>query len=251
MNELVSIITPMFNSIEYIGIAIMSVQAQTYENWEMIIVDDASNDGSVDVVKSFVEKDKRIQIISQLMNNGAAAARNNGIRSASGRYIAFLDSDDLWYPEKLEKQLSFMLLNHYSLSFTSYRKINQNGQYIGHVGINKIEVGYLDLLKTNHIGCLTAMMDTELLGGKKYMPLIKKQHDHGYWLSILKEGHMAYGLNEALAAYRCRKGSINNNKIKTIPYQWELYRKHEDLNLMSSIFYMISYALHGFSKWNK
>ena len=217
----------------------------------MIIIDDGSTDGSVDIVKSFLEKDERIHHICLTGNNGSAVARNEGIRAASGRYVAFLDSDDIWMQEKLEKQIKFMDDHKSPLSFTAYRKIDENGEYRGQVNIKKFKVGYSDLLKTNHIGCLTAIMDTKILNGKIYMPLIEKRHDHGLWLSILKQGHTAYGLNEVLAAYRCRKDSISNNKIKTIPYQWELYRKHENLNLISSIFYMISYALHGFYKWNE
>ena len=251
MKDLVSIITPMFNSIKYIENTIISVQAQTYQNWEMIIIDDGSTDDSVKIVKSFLEEDERINLICLADNNGSAVARNEGIRAATGRYIAFLDSDDIWMQEKLEKQIKFMNDHKSPLSFTAYRKINENGEYLGKVNINKFKVGYLDLLKTNHIGCLTAIMDTKLLDGKIYMPLIEKRHDHGLWLSILKQGHTAYGLNEVLADYRCRKDSISNNKIKTIPYQWKLYRKHENLNLISSIFYMISYALHGISKWNE
>jgi len=251
MNDIVSIITPMFNSIKYIENTIISVQAQTYQNWEMIIIDDGSTDDSVKIVKSFLEEDERINLICLRDNKGSAVARNEGIKAAVGRYIAFLDSDDIWMQEKLEKQIQFMDGHKAPLSFTAYRKINENGEYLGKVNIYKFKVGYLDLLKTNHIGCLTAIMDTNLLDKKMYMPLIEKRHDHGLWLSILKQGHVAYGLNEVLAGYRCRKDSISNNKIKTISYQWELYRKHENLNLMSSIFYMISYALHGFYKWNE
>ena len=251
MSDLISIITPLYNSKQYILETIQSVLSQTYANWEMIIIDDASTDGSDEIIKSFSIKDERIKFIKLDLNQGPAFARNKGIKEASGRYIAFLDSDDLWMPEKLEKQIEFMDDHKTPLSFTAYQKIEENGKYRGQININKIQIGYSDLLKTNHIGCLTAIMDTKLLDGKIYMPLIEKRHDHGLWLSILKQGHMAYGLNEVLAAYRCRKDSISNNKVKTIPYQWKLYRKHENLNLMNSIFYMISYALHGFAKWNK
>jgi len=249
MPELISIITPTYNSQRFIESAIKSVLAQTYKNWEMIIIDDASTDGSYEIIKSFSTKDERIQFIKLDLNQGSAFARNKGIKEASGRYISFLDSDDLWMPEKLEKQLEFMDDHKASLSFTAYKKIEENGRYRGQVNINKMQIGYSDLLKTNHIGCLTAMIDTKLIGGKLYMPLIEKRHDHGLWLSILKQGYTAYGLNEILAAYRCRKGSISHNKINILFHQWKLYREVEKLGLFRSMYYMIYYIWYGIVKW--
>ena len=249
MSDLISIITPLYNSKQHILDTIQSVQYQTYANWELIIIDDASNDGSVKVAESFSTQDKRIKLIKLDSNKGPAVARNKGIKECSGRYIAFLDSDDLWMPEKLEKQLEFMDDHKASLSFTAYKKIEENGRYRGQVNINKMQIGYSDLLKTNHIGCLTAMIDTNLLGEKLYMPLIEKRHDHGLWLSILKQGYTAYGLNEILAVYRCRKGSISRNKIKILRYQWKLYREVEKLGLIRSMYYMLYYAWYGIVKW--
>ena len=249
MSGLVSIITPMYNSERFIEPTIKSVQHQTYQNWEMIIVDDASTDGSYEIIKSFSIKDERIRVIKLDFQQGPAVARNKGIKKASGRYIAFLDSDDLWMPEKLKKQLEFMDNHKAPFSFTAYQKIEENGKYRGQVNINKMQIGYSDLLKTNHIGCLTAMIDTKLLGGKLYMPLIEKRHDHGLWLSILKQGHTAYGLNEILAAYRCRKGSISHNKINILHHQWKLYREVERLGLIRSMYYMIYCIWYGIIKW--
>ena len=249
MPELVSIITPMYNSQRFIKSAIKSVQAQTYQNWEMIIVDDGSADGSVDITKAFVENDERIRLIILQNNRGPAVARNEGIKVACGRYIAFLDSDDLWLPEKLEKQLRFMNNKHSPLSFSSYEKIDEDGNILGQIPINKKKISYTDLLKTNHIGCLTAMMDIKFLEEKMYMPLIKKRHDHGLWLSILSKGYTAFGINEVLAQYRCRKHSISHNKINIICYQWKLYREVERLGLIRSMYYMLYYAWYGIVKW--
>jgi len=248
MSELVSIITPMYNSENFIISTIKSVCMQSYQNWEMIIIDDGSTDNGVDRVKELENNDKRIRIIIQESNKGSAQARNTGIKHSRGRYIAFLDSDDLWESEKLKNQLKFMKEKNSPLSFTAYQKINEEGEFLGQVNISTPKIEYKDLLKTNHIGCLTAIFDTKLLGGKMYMPLLEKRHDHGLWLSILQQGHTAYGLKEVLGKYRIRDGSISNNKIDNVKYQWKLYREIEKLNIIKSIYYMSFYAYHGIKK---
>ena len=250
MQELISIITPMYNSNDFVGNTINSVLAQTYQNWELIIIDDASNDGSVKIAESFAVKDERIKLIKLDANKGPAAARNKGIKEASGRYIAFLDSDDLWYEEKLNKQLNFMKQNHYAFTYTGFEKINETGKVIGAIIPYKKEVCYYDLLKSNHIGCLTAMIDLEILGHKMYMPNIKKRQDHGLWLDVLKIIDNAYCLHEILGQYRIRKGSISINKIDNIKYQWELYRNIEKLNIVKSFYYMTFYAFYGMRKYS-
>ena len=136
------------------------------------------------------------------------------------------------------------------LSFTAYNRIDENGIIIDQIFMNKKSISYTDLLKTNHIGCLTAMIDTNIIGEKMYMPLIKIRHDHALWLSILnKEGYTALGINEILAQYRYRRHSISHNKIINIQYQWALYRKVERLSLIRSMYYMLSYAWYGINKW--
>ena len=250
INSLVSIITPMYDSERFIESAIRSVQAQTYQNWEMVIIDDASKDKSIDIVRICMDQDKRIKLIALDINSGSAKARNEGLKISLGRYIAFLDSDDLWVPDKLKKQLIFMENNKLPITFTAYRKINENGEHRGEVNIDKTKISYIDLLKTNHIGCLTAMIDVKLLGGKIYMPLIRKRHDHAFWLSILKRGHIAYGLNEILSIYRIRKKSLSYNKLAMLPYQWKLYRDLENMSFMRSLLHMILYAWHGLLKWS-
>ena len=250
MSELVSIITPMYNSKNFIKSTIKSVCMQSYQNWEMIIIDDGSTDNGVDRVKELENYDKRIRIIVQESNKGSAQARNTGIKHSRGRYIAFLDSDDLWVSEKLKNQLKFMKEKNSPLTFTAYQKINEEGEFLGQVDITTSKIGYKDMLKTNHIGCLTAIFDTKLLGGKIYMPLIEKRHDHGLWLSILKQVHTAYGLKEVLGKYRIRDGSISNNKIDNIKYQWRLYREIEKLNIIKSLYYMAFYTYYGIRKFS-
>jgi glycosyltransferase involved in cell wall biosynthesis len=242
-DKLVSIITPSYNSKKYISETINSIINQTYTNWEMIIVDDCSSDNSVELVQLFVEKDPRISLIKLTENSGVAIARNRAIEAAQGRYIAFLDSDDLWLPNKLEKQLSFMQKNNYPFSYTAYDKIDESGRVFDHIGVPD-SVCYSDLLKTCSIGCLTAMYDTEYFGNVD-MPLIRKRQDLGLWLKLLKETDYAYGLNETLAQYRVRTDSISANKVNAAKFTWRLYREVESLNLIKASYYFSHYAARG------
>jgi glycosyltransferase involved in cell wall biosynthesis len=244
MNPTVSIISPSFNSAEFIAATVQSVLNQSIECWEMIIVDDCSTDNSVEVIQPFVEMDSRIKLIRLTKNSGAAVARNTAIEAAKGRYIAFLDSDDLWLPDKLEKQLAFMQENNYPFSFTTYDKINEEGDVFGHVGV-PTKASYSDLLKTCSIGCLTAMYDTEYFG-KVYMPLIRKRQDLGLWLKLLRKTDYAYGLNETLAQYRVHKRSISANKLSAASYTWRLYRDVEKLNFLKASYYFSHYAVRAF-----
>ena len=250
MDEIVSIITPLFNSATFIEETIESVISQTYNDWEMIIIDDCSNDGSLEIVKDIAKDDLRIRLISLKNNLGPSNARNEGIKQACGRYIAFLDSDDLWHKDKLEKQIKFMQKNEYAFTFTGYEKIDEKGKKIGNILPLKGQVTYHDLLKSNHIGCLTAMIDLKILGYKMYMPDIKKRQDQGLWLEILKEIDKAYCLNKVLGKYRIRKDSISINKIANIKFQWQLYRELEKLSIIQSFYYMLWYAYYGIRKYS-
>ena len=250
MDEIVSIITPLFNSATFIEETIESVISQTYNDWEMIIIDDCSNDGSLELVKDIAKDDLRIRLISLKNNLGPSNARNEGIKQACGRYIAFLDSDDLWHKDKLEKQIKFMQKNEYAFTFTGYEKIDEKGKKIGNILPFKGQVTYHDLLKSNHIGCLTAMIDLKILGYKMYMPDIKKRQDQGLWLEILKEIDKAYCFNKVLGKYRIRKDSISINKIANIKFQWQLYRELEKLSIIQSFYYMLWYAFYGIRKYS-
>lgn len=240
----VSIITPNYNGEAFIAETIQSVLNQDFLAWELIIVDDMSTDNSLEIIQSF--EDNRIKLIQLEKNQGAAIARNEGIRQAQGRWIAFLDGDDVWMPDKLSHQINFMLKNNYAFTYTAYEKMNEFGQQIGQIPVPE-KVDYYDLLKTCSIGCLTAIYDTEQLG-KIYMPIIDKRQDYGLWLRILKEIDYAYGLNDNLAKYRVRSHSISSNKFLAARYQWLVYRKIEKLSFFSTLFYMISYAYYGVIK---
>lgn len=240
---LVSIITPSFNSANYISNTIDSILSQTFTEWELLIIDDCSTDDSIEIITEWCKKDSRINLIQLHENSGAAVARNSGIEVARGRYIAFLDSDDKWLPNKLEKQLKFMQKNNYDFTYTAYNKVTPDGTILGEMGVpNKLQ--YSDLLKKCEIGCLTAMYDTARLG-KIYMPLIRKRQDLGLWLRILKETKYAYGLNEILASYTVRNNSISSNKRQAAMYTWKLYREVEMLPLHKAIYYFSHYAING------
>lgn len=247
MEPLVSIIMPSYNSANYIGKSIESVIEQDYQNWELLITDDLSTDNTVELVLQYVQAEPRIKLHIQSKNGGAGLARNNAIERAAGSYIAFLDSDDLWHPEKLVKQIEFMQKHGSALSYTGYRKFNSE-EFMGTI-IPPEKVNYRKLLNSNVIGCLTAIYDVEKLG-KVYMPIIRKRQDMALWLKILKEVPYAYGLPEVLAYYRVDSG-MSKNKFEMLKWQWKLYRDVEKLSLLRSIKCQIKYAFKGFVKYSK
>jgi len=238
MNPLVSIITPSYKSERFIFKTIDSVLSQTYKNWEMIIVDDVSPDKSNEIIEKYIKQDSRIKLIKLEKNNGPALARNRAIKEANGRYIAFLDADDLWMPEKLEKQLAFMQEKDCALSYTAYETMSEDGRKLNTTINPPKELTYKELLKSNRIGCLTAMYDTEKLG-KVYMPLIKKRQDYGLWLRILRGIDIAYGMDEVLATYRVMSNSVSSNKIDLLRYNYSLFREHEKFSVVKSLYYLI------------
>ncbi|MCC5919856.1 MAG: glycosyltransferase family 2 protein [Cyclobacteriaceae bacterium] len=246
MSKLVSIITPLHNSAPFVTETIESVINQTYPHWEMIIVDDCSEDKGTDIVKEYAKKDRRIRLIENESNLGPAKTRNRAIEQSKGDYIAFLDSDDLWAPTKLAIQLEFMQSNKYAFTYTEYFKISEDGKPQGTQLIpNKLN--YKELLKTCPIGCLTVIYDAKQLG-KVYMPIIDKRQDYALWLKILKTLPYAHGLKEKLATYRVRKSSVSSNKLKAAGYQWRVYREIESLGLIKSCFYFVNYFLSGIKK---
>jgi glycosyltransferase involved in cell wall biosynthesis len=243
MNNLISIITPSYNSEKFIGKTIESVLAQTYQNWEMIIVDDKSTDNSLDIIKNYTEKDQRIRLIKLNNNAGVANARNKAILECKGDYIAFLDSDDLWLPEKLEKQLNFMLENHYAFTYLAYEKINSKGKVIGKVNAPK-KIFYHDLLKTCYPGCLTVMIDVKVLKGM-LIPLGTKREDYAFWLKIIKHTHYAFGLDQVLAQYRLHPDQNSRIKLHMAKETWNLYRDIERLSFFKTMYYFSNYAIRG------
>lgn len=240
---LVSIITPSHNASQFITETIESVFLQSYPDWELIVVDDCSTDNSIDIITSSVKQDARVNLIELEKNSGAAVARNAAIKAAQGRYIAFLDSDDIWLPNKLERQIDYMKKNEIAFSYSAYEKIDETGKVIGNVGVPD-KLGYGDLLKVCSIGCLTAIYDTHMIG-KVYMPLIRKRQDLGLWLKILKKIPYAYATPGILAQYRVRGDSISANKKVAAQYTWKLYREVEGLSFLRASYYFAHYAVNG------
>ena len=251
--HLVSIITPCYNSERYISDTINAVLNQTYQNWEMIIIDDCSTDKSLEIIKFFSKSDNRIRYIEMNKNMGAGHARNKGIKLARGKFYAFLDSDDLWCFNKLESQIRFMIDKEITFSYTAYNFITENNQILNKYVKAKYKINYFDLLKSNNIGCLTVIYDAEKINKnqKIYMSTIRSRQDLSLWLKILKNINYAYGLDEILSTYRIRTKSISSNKIKAIYYQWKLYRNIEKFSFTKSIYFLIFYLYFGTIKYFK
>ncbi len=239
----VSVITPLYNCSYYLEKTVESVLMQVFRDWELIMVDDCSTDNSLAIARRYAKQDVRIKVLQLKGNSGAAVARNTAIEAAQGRFIAFLDSDDQWLPQKLEVQLRFMQEQNVAFSYAAYEKLDEQGTVVGRVGVPK-KVSYSDMLKVSSIGCLTAMYDTEKLG-KLYMPLIRKRQDLGLWLSILKQIPYAYGIQDVLAQYQLRSDSISANKRSAAQYTWRLYREVERLSFVVASYYFAHYAVNG------
>lgn len=243
---LVSIVMPSFNSSATIRDSIESIQRQTYTNWELLVTDDCSSDDTVEIVKNIAANDPRIILFINQKNSGAGVSRNNSIAKSSGKYIAFLDSDDLWIESKLERQVKFMIKNHIFLSYTCYQKINSNN-IPGKIITPPEKINYRELLKSNVIGCLTAMYDAETLG-KMYMPTIRKRQDMALWLKILDKVDYAHCVNEVLAYYREGHNSLSSNKVTILAAQWDFYRNYLEFNLPKSCFYFYFYIIRALLK---
>lgn len=243
----VSIITPVYNAEKFIENTIDSIIKQTHTDWELLLVDDCSKDNSESIIRRYMEKDSRIKYIKLETNSGAAIARNTAIENSTGKYLAFLDSDDLWEPEKLELQIKFMKENNIGFTFTSYKVMNEAGECSGKIIHAPKQMDYNSLLKNTIIGCLTVMLDKDIVGDVR-MPLIRTRQDLVTWLSILKKGHIAYGLDVPLARYRLVENSISSNKGKMIKQNWNVYRNIEKLSFMKSAWILFNYGFNAVKK---
>ncbi len=239
---MVSIITPVYNSAKYIGDTIKSVLSQTYQNWEMIIIDDCSKDESVSVIKSF--NDSRLILIQLKVNVGAANARNIGLEKANGQFIAFIDADDMWKEDKLEKQLLFMKKNKIGFSFSSYEILREKKNKFIKVPLT---LNYNQFMKNTIIGTLTVMLDTKIIGEIRFVN-VKKDHDSMTWAKILKNGNTALGYSESLAYYRKLKGSISNNKFEAVKNHWKNCRKIEKIPRIKCLYFFVFYSFNALKK---
>ncbi len=246
---LVSIITPVYNRSATLNANIESVMSQTYSNWEMILVDDCSIDDSVKIIEGFSKLDERIKLIQLTENSGAAVARNKAIEMAAGRFIAFLDSDDLWKSNKLKTQVEFALKSKVALTHTTYEWMDGDGKSMGKIIRAPKQLDYKAMLKSNYIGCLTAMYDTEIIGEKVYMPEVEKRQDYALWLRILRAGHSALFIDESLAYYRVGHDSLSSNKMETILYYYKILREIEGIGRLKSAYYFTIYLFNAFRKF--
>lgn len=243
---LVSIITPSYNSKRFIVKTIESVKSQTYQNFELLIVDDCSKDGSFEYIKEYVGEDAKVKVFQLEKNSGAALARNYGIQRANGKYLAFLDSDDLWHPQKLEKQVAFMEQHNYLFTFTNYKMIDEQGKDLNREVLCPTSMTYKQLLRNTTIGCLTVMLNIERLG-KVQMPNLQPE-DTALWLKILRNNERAYCLQETLASYRIVGNSASSNKLKVVKKMWAVYRESEKIPAIKAAMYFTSYAINAVRK---
>jgi glycosyltransferase involved in cell wall biosynthesis len=248
-SSLVSIITPTYNSSKFVAETIKSILSQTYTDWELLITDDCSTDNTWAILNEYARKDMRIKIFKLNANSGTGVARNNSIKHASGRYIAFCDSDDLWTPDKLEKQVGFMQRKNLSFTYSAYQKITETGKLRGIIS-PPLKISYSDLLKTCPIGCLTVIYDTYKVG-VIYMSDMRKRQDYCLWLTIFKKINETEGLNEILGYYRIRMKSISRNKLKTAYYQVKALRKTGNLSFFKICYYFVFYFVYGLNKYLK
>ena len=245
MNDLVSIIVPVYNASKFLDDTVNSVLNQTYTNWELILVNDCSTDNSVEIIKKYAKKDKRIKLVNNEINSKAAISRNNGIKEAKGKYLCYLDADDLWDKEKLEKQVNFMKKKDCAFSFTGYEFADENGVPNGKKVYIPEKLNYRQALKNTTIWTTTVMFDMEKLSKEDiYMPNVKSE-DTASWWSILKKIDYAFGLNEILSYYRRSEGTLSSDKKEAIKRIWNLYRNVEHLNVFYSFYCFCWYALRA------
>lgn len=245
--HLVSIVMPVYNAGIYLAQSIQSVLNQTYSNWELLIVDDCSTDNSADIIKSFASQDGRIHYLKTLSPSGSPTVpRNIGIEKANGRFIAFLDSDDIWLPKKLEEQLPLFESSDTAIVYSNYEKISEEGKRSQRLVLAPMCTDYHELLCGNIIGCLTAVYDVKKLGKLYFEPI--KHEDYVLWLTILKKGFKGKNTGTVNALYRVRNHSVSSNKWKVISWQWNIYVHVEKVGYIRAIYYFINYALKAYKK---
>jgi teichuronic acid biosynthesis glycosyltransferase TuaG len=246
---LVSIIMPAYKASAVIGDAITSVCSQTYNEWELLIADDFSPDNTLDVIKSWAEKDSRIKLISLSKNMGPAAARNFALQSAIGRWIAFLDSDDLWMPEKLELTLSHAIANDAALTYTSFSRMSADGKRFSRPIPVPESISYEELLGNTVIATSTVLIDRAKVGEIKMRNTYYDDFD--CWLQILKRGHRSSGFNKDLMRYRVMNSSVSRNKMHSALHVWRAYKNLEKLSMIKAMWHFFRYAVNGFIKYGR
>ncbi len=245
MSELVSVIMPVYNSARYLEEAVDSVLCQEYGNLELLIADDGSTDGSAEIIEQYRKSDPRVKVKTFCNNVGAARARNALLETAQGRFIAFLDSDDVWYPWKLDHQVRFMLRKGHGFSYTYYEAMNEFSEHIGAFTKMPLRVGFRDILRWNNIGALTVMVDRRV-HEQVIMPEIPKRQDFALWLLLLnKKDTVAHLMPKITARYRFHNQSLSSNKISAAAHHWKVIRTYGSLNTFWATLFFVHYALRG------
>lgn len=247
MEELVSIIVPVYNVERFIRETMDCVVAQTYQQWELLLVEDGSGDRTVSIIEDYIREsgEKRIRLIRQPGNFGAARARNRGLKEAKGRYIAYLDADDLWVPEKLERELAFMKDRDAAFAFTGYEFVNEDGRSTGKVVRVPETLNYRQALKNTTIFTTTVMFDTDKIDRNLLeMPIIKSE-DTALWWKILRNGYTACGLDENLVKYRRAGRTLSSNKLEAMRRIWNLYRRAEGMGVLNSAWHFCFWAVRA------
>lgn len=241
---LVSIIMPTYNSADSLGESVESVMSQSYDSWELIIVDDHSSDTSVEIAKEYARNDPRISVLKTGKNIGSGGARNAGISASKGELIAFLDSDDLWLPKKLETQVQMFRDEKISFVCSAYQRFNVITGKTENVGVPRTII-YSELLKTNYIGCLTVVLRRDAFINLEF-PEVRKRQDYALWLSLLKDGGMVVCSNLVLARYRFGHVSLTSNKLSSSTSTWYVYSEFLQLRFSVAAFYFLNYLVRGF-----
>lgn len=244
IDELISIVIPVYNSEKYIKETIECILNQTYKNWEIIFVDDGSKDGSVDIIRDY--QDERMHLYQNEKNQGPAYTRNKGIEKARGRYLAYMDADDLCDADKLEKQICFMKKTGCAFCFTGYEFAGEDGKRNGKIVRIPEKMEYKDALKRTTISTITVMFDRKQISNEVlYMPLDARGEDTATWWKILRHGYTAYGIDEPLSVYRRYGGSRSSNKLDAVCGTWKMYRRNEKLGILRSSYYFCCYILNA------
>ncbi len=247
--DLVSIITPAYRAAAVIEETIRSAQRQSHTDWEMYVVDDCSPDDTSARVSEIARRDGRVRLINQPTNQGPAAARNAALEAATGRFVAFLDSDDVWLPQKLSAQLEFMKLHEAAMSYTEFRRVSADGRRVGRQVKVPETLSYRKLLCNTSIATSTVMVDRGRTGGFR-MPMAPYD-DFAAWLAILRQGHIAHGLRQDLMRYRVLDGSVSRSKRRSASWVWTTYRKIEGFGRLRSCWCFANYAMRGWLKYRR
>ena len=246
---LVTIIMPAYNSEKFISDSILSVQKQTYTNWELIVVDDGSSDATNELVSALAKVDERIALVKNEGNKGAAGARNFGLSLSKGDYVAFLDSDDIWEPQKLEFQIEKIINEKADFSFTSYNVIDENGKKTKNTYLIPNKIGFSALLKENYIGCSTVMLSRIIVDKFRFSTDFYHE-DYCLWLDLFKHGYKATGLVEPLVNWRLISGSRSYDKKKSALNRWKIYRRFLGVSIFKSSIYFAFYVINGPKKYS-